>query len=462
MSSDSFVVRNPATGEAVVERAFATGADVARVLDRATAARRAWAAAPLSERIAGVTAFVDAFMAHKQAAADEITAQIGRPVKWAPGEVGGFEQRARHMLSIAEESLADVIPAPIDGFDRRIVRRPHGVVLVLSPWNYPLLTAVNAVVPALVAGNVVILKHSDQTPLCAERFSAAAAAAGLPAGVLQHVHASHAAVAEMVADDRIDHVCFTGSVGGGHAVQAAAAQRFIGVGLELGGKDAAYVRPDADLDFTCGNLVEGAMFNSGQSCCGLERLYVHTDVYDRVLEGLAAALGDWTPGSPTDPSIWMGPVARVRNAQSIRAHVDAALAAGARDLVAPSSDDDRATAFVQPRILIDVDHSMDVMREETFGPVLGVMRVSSDAEAIAAINDSQFGLTASVWSADAAATGRIAGALDVGTVFLNRCDYLDPALAWVGVKNSGRGVTLSTLGYGALTRPQSLHFRLRG
>lgn len=457
----TFTVLNPATGAPVVERPFAPPAEVDRVLDRAAAGRRSWAGRPLAERIQAVTAFVDAFLAGRAAAAEELTAQIGRPCRWAPGEVGGFEQRARHMLSIAPEALADTTPAAVDGFERTIRHVPHGVVLVLSPWNYPLLTAVNAIVPALVAGNVVILKHSDQTPLCAERFTAAGAAAGLPPGVLQHVHASHPAVAGMVADDRVDHVCFTGSVGGGRAVQAAAAHRFIGVGLELGGKDAAYVRPDADLDFTCPNVLEGAFFNSGQSCCGLERLYVHDAVYDDVVARLAAGIADWSPGDPTDPTTAMGPVVRLRNAQSIRAQVDAALAAGARDLVAPATADDPTTAFVQPRVLIDVDHRMEVMREETFGPVLGVMRVRSDAEAIAHINDSAFGLTASIWSTDTEAAHRLAPALDVGTVFLNRCDYLDPALAWVGVKASGRGVTLSTLGFGALTRPQSLHFRLR-
>ena len=461
MSDSIFRVTDPATGELVVERPFATESEVHAALDRARAARRAWAAAPLAERITAVTAFVDAFVADRAAAAEEITAQMGRPARWAPGEVGGFEQRARHMLSIAESSLADIVPEPVAGFDRRIVRRPHGVVLVLSPWNYPLLTAVNAVVPALVAGNVVLLKHSDQTPLCAERFTAAARAAGLPAGVLEHIHASHPQVARMVADDRVDHVCFTGSVTGGRIVQQAASERFIGVGLELGGKDAAYVRPDADLDFTAPNLVEGAMFNSGQSCCGLERLYVHTDVYDAVVERLAAALSDWQPGDPRDPGTWMGPVVRPRNADAIRQQVRAALAAGARDLVPPAQPDAPGSAWVQPRILLDVDHGMAVMKEETFGPVLGVMRVRSDAEAIAHINDSPFGLTASVWSSDSAAAHSMSAALDVGTVFLNRCDYLDPALAWVGVKASGRGTTLSSIGYDALTRPQSLHFRLR-
>ena len=461
MSDSVFRVLDPATGSVVVERPFATEREVHAALDRAQGARRSWAATPLTQRIAAVSAFVDAFMAERAAAAQEITAQMGRPTRWAPGEVGGFEQRARHMLSIAEASLADQVPDPIAGFDRRIVRRPHGVVLVLSPWNYPLLTAVNAVVPALVAGNVVLLKHSDQTPLCAERFSATARKAGLPSGVLEHIHASHPHVARMVADERVNHVCFTGSVTGGRIVQQAAGDRFIGVGLELGGKDAAYVRADADLDFTAPNLVEGALFNSGQSCCGLERLYVHTDVYDAVLERLAGSVESWRPGDPTHPDTWMGPVVRPRNAQAIRAQVDAALAAGARDLVPPTTPDTPGSASVQPRILLDVDHQMTVMREETFGPVVGVMRVRSDAEAIAHINDSAFGLTASVWSADADAAHAMSAALDVGTVFLNRCDYLDPALPWVGVKASGRGVTLSSLGYAALTRPQSLHFRMR-
>lgn len=461
MATATFTVVDPATGDVVVERPFATDAQCHAVLSRAAAAARSWALTPLPERIRAATAYVDAFMAGREEAAAELTAQMGRPTRFAGGEVGGFEQRARHMISIAEDALMDVVVEPISGFERRICRRPHGVVLVLSPWNYPLLTAVNAVVPALVAGNTVVIKHSDQTPLCAERLSAAARHAGLPEGIVQHIHASHDSVARMVADDRVDHVCFTGSVAGGRAVQRAAADRFIGVGLELGGNDAAYIRADADLDFTVPNVLEGALFNSGQSCCAVERLYVHDSVYDAVLERIPAALAPWRPADPRNPNTWMGPVVRASNAASIRRQVEAALSAGARDLVAPDPKPGPTQAYVAPRILVDVTPEMEVVSEETFGPVLPIVRVASDAEAVRQINDSPYGLTASLWTSDVDAARALAPQLAVGTVFLDRCDYLDPALAWTGVKASGRGVTLSTLGFHALTRPQSIHFRLR-
>lgn len=463
-SSDPRVqrTRSPATGDVVVERVLATPADLETVLARAEAARRDWARRPLAERIALVSGLVDAFVARKAEIAQGITDQMGRPIRWSAGEVGGFEDRARHMLAIAEEALAPVVPAPKPGFLRRIERVPLGTVLVLSPWNYPYLTAVNAVVPALVAGNAVILKHSDQTPLAAEEIVAAGTAAGLPAGVLQFVHMSHELTAAAVGDARIHHVCFTGSVAGGHAVVRAAKDRFVGIGLELGGKDAAIVRADADVAFAAANVVEGALFNSGQSCCGVERVYVHADIWDSFLEAAVAAVGDWTLGDPRDPAPWLGPMVRPRNAELVRQQLAAAAAAGARGLVDPSSFPAAAQggAWLAPQLMVDVDHSMELMREETFGPVAGIMKVASDAEAVRLANDSRYGLTASIWSRDVEAAAALSRELEVGTVFLNRCDYLDPGLAWTGVKDTGRGATLSVLGYHELTRPRSIHFRL--
>jgi acyl-CoA reductase-like NAD-dependent aldehyde dehydrogenase len=333
------------------------------------------------------------------------------------------------------------------------------VVFVIAPWNYPYLTAVNAVVPALLAGNAVILKHSAQTPRAAERF--AEAFAGLPEGVFQHLHLSHQGALGLVANEAIDFVAFTGSVPAGHAVSQAAAERFIGLGLELGGKDPAYVRPDADLDHAIENLADGAFFNSGQSCCAIERIYAHESVYEPFVEGVAAAARAYRLGNPLDPDTNLGPMVRTAAADLVRAQTAQALASGAKALVDPAGfpAGQDGTPYLAPQVLVDVDHSMAVMTEESFGPVVGVMKVASDEEAIALMNDSPFGLTAAIWTSDEAAALAIGDRVNTGTWFMNRCDYLDPALAWTGVKDSGHGISLSSLGFSALTRVKSFHLR---
>ncbi|MCO4762379.1 MAG: aldehyde dehydrogenase family protein [Myxococcales bacterium] len=454
---------SPIDGSVYVERALATRADLDRVLDSAVTAQVTWRNTPLAERIAAVTRFVASFTANIDTLADELTWQIGRPSSQAAGEIRGFEERARHMLSIAEESLKDMPAAEKDGFVRFVRREPLGVVFALAAWNYPYLISVNAVVPALLAGNTVVLKQSDQTLLCAERFTEAGKAAGLPDGVLQHLHMSHGLVADAVQDPRVAHVAFTGSVGGGEAVHRASAGRFIAVGLELGGKDPAYVRADCNLPHAIESLVDGAFFNTGQSCCGIERIYVHRDVYAQFVAGYVELVKGYKLGDPRDPETNLGPVVRARNAASITAQIDAAIAAGARGLIDPAHFPaaKAGTPYLAPQVLVDVDHSMEIMTEETFGPVVGIMAVDSDDEAIALMNDSRYGLTASIWTSDMDAALRIGDQIETGTFFMNRCDYLDPALAWVGVKDSGRGCTLSSVGFEHLTRPKSYHLRVK-
>jgi acyl-CoA reductase-like NAD-dependent aldehyde dehydrogenase len=455
---------SPIDGRVLVERPLATPAALDRALTLAQRAWRDWRREPLEARMAAVARMLDHIEAHAPALAEELTWQMGRPLRASPGEIAGFLDRGRTMLRLAPEALAPIELPPKPGFTRSITRESLGVVLVLSPWNYPWLCTVNVLVPALIAGNTVLLKHSDQTPLVAERLTEAARAAGLPEGVLTHLHMGHDLVADAVRDSRVAHVAFTGSVPGGRAVHAAAGGTFKTVGLELGGKDAAYIRPDADLDFTVENVVDGAFFNSGQSCCAVERVFVHHDVFDEVADRVASLVRTYVLDDPTLPATTLGPVVRVRNAEAITAAVSAALADGARPLVAPHhfpAATERGLPYLAPTVLIDVSASMAIMREETFGPVIGLMPVAGDDAAIRLINDSPYGLTASVWSADADAAARIGAELDVGTVFLNRADALDPELAWVGVKDSGRGVTLSRLGYEPLTRPKSYHFRLR-
>ncbi len=453
---------SPVDGRVLVERARADEREVAAALGAARGSQRAWRRRAVAERAALVARAVEAFEARGPAIAEELTRQMGRPIAHSPGEVRGFAERARHMLAIAEEVLEDVVPAPRAGFLRFVRREPLGVVLVLAPWNYPYLTAVNAVVPALLAGNAVILKHSEQTPLAAERFGEAFAAAGLPRGVFQFLHCDHDAVARMIRSPEIDFVAFTGSVEGGHSVQRAAAERFIGTGLELGGKDPAYVRPDAPFEHTVENLVDGAFFNAGQSCCGIERIYVHRSVYDRFVEAFVAKVKEYRLGDPLDPASTLGPLARARAADFVREQTAEAVASGARALIDPRgfAADRPGTPYLAPQVLVDVTHGMRVMSEESFGPVVGIMPVADDAEAVVLMNDSRYGLTASIWTADADAALALGAEIETGTWFMNRCDYLDPALAWTGVKDSGRGVTLSRLGYEVLTRPKSYHLRV--
>jgi acyl-CoA reductase-like NAD-dependent aldehyde dehydrogenase len=460
--SNTLKTISPADNRVYVERTLATGAEVARALAAARAAQAAWKHVPVAKRAAAVERFVAAFEAKSSGIAEEISRQMGRPIKYSPGEVRGLAERARYMAGVAGEALADLRVEPKAGFTRFIRHEPLGIVFVVAPWNYPYLTAVNAVVPAILAGNAVILKHSHQTPLCAERFAEAFAAAGLPEGVFQYLHLSHDESERIIAGDAVDFVAFTGSVDGGHAVQRAAAGRFVGTGLELGGKDPAYVRADADLDHAVENLVDGAFFNSGQSCCGIERIYAHADVYDRFVDGFAELTRKYVLGDPLDPATTLGPMVRASAADFVRGQIAEAVGKGARALIDPGSFkmSKEGTQYLAPQVLVGVDHSMRVMSEESFGPVIGIMKVVSDDEAVRLMNDSQYGLTAAVWTADEAAAVAIGDRIATGTWFMNRCDYLDPALAWTGVKDSGRGCTLSRLGFAALTRPKSFHLRI--
>jgi acyl-CoA reductase-like NAD-dependent aldehyde dehydrogenase len=453
---------SPVDGRVFVERPLQTPIDIDRALDSARHAQPAWAALTLAARCELLSKAVDAFVSKAKDIAGEITWQMGRPLSHAPGEVRGFEERARHMLAIAPQALAAIRPDDKAGFQRQIKRVPLGVVAVVAPWNYPYLTAVNAVLPALIAGNAVVLKHSHQTPLCAERFGEAFAGAGVPVGVFQYLHLSHADTSLLMGDPRIATVCFTGSVAGGRAVVAATAAGFATSGLELGGKDPAYVRADANLAHAIDTLTDGAFFNAGQSCCGIKRIYVAAPRYEEFVAGVVDLTYKYRLGSPLDPQTTIGPVVRAAAAASVRAQVHDAVARGARQLIDQASfaASVPGTAYLAPQVLVDVDHSMPIMREETFGPAVGIMKVASDEEALRLMNDSDFGLTAAIFSTDTARAEALGDALETGTVFLNRCDYLDPALAWTGVKNSGRGCTLSRVGFEQMTRPKSYHFKV--
>jgi acyl-CoA reductase-like NAD-dependent aldehyde dehydrogenase len=453
---------SPVDGRLYAERTPASAAEIDAALERSRAAQLAWRETSIAERAALMERFCLEFEKRGTEIATGLAWQMGRPIRYGPNEVRGTLERARHMSAAAAGALADLDAGPKPGFRRFIRREPLGVVFTVAAWNYPYLIAVNSVVPALMAGNAVLLKHSAQTPLCGEMFAACFAAAGLSAELFQALHLSHEDTERVIRDPRIDFVAFTGSVAGGRAVQRVAAERFLGVGLELGGCDPVYVRHDANLGHAIENIVDGAYFNSGQSCCGLQRIYVHESLYEPFVRGALGLIRQYRLGDPLDPETTLGPVVRTAAADAVRAQTRAAVAAGARPAIEerefPRSE--AGTPYLAPQLLLDAPPESAVMREEIFGPVAGVMRVRSDAEAVRHMNDSAFGLTAAVWTSDAAAAERLGAQVHTGTFFMNRCDYLDPALAWVGVKDSGRGCTLSVVGYEHLTRPKSFHLRV--
>jgi acyl-CoA reductase-like NAD-dependent aldehyde dehydrogenase len=454
---------SPIDGSLYLERPYASTSEISEAVSLAKAAQKVWRKVPLGERVELCRQFADVLLDQKDQLGLEITMQMGRPIRYTPNEIVGMAGRVVAMCDMAEDALADIQLAAKDGFHRFIRREPLGVVFAIAPWNYPYLTAVNTVIPALIAGNTVILKHSPQTPLVAERFAEAFEQVGLPKGVFQYLHLTDSDAQSLVGNDEIDFVAFTGSVATGLKVQGAASTAVKGIGLELGGKDPAYVRSDADLAFAVENVLDGALFSSGQSCCAVERVYVHADLYDAFVDGVVALARTYVLANPLDTATSLGPMVRTQSADFVRAQISEAVSQGAKSLIAEEEFylSKPGTPYLAPQILVDVNHAMRVMSEESFGPVVGIMKVHSDEEAISLMNDREFGLTASIWTKDEQAALAIADQLESGTVFMNRCDYLDPELAWVGVKNSGKGCTLSRVGYEHLTRPKSYHFRVK-
>ena len=453
---------SPVDGSTLASRELATPSQIEAVLHKAADSQKIWRTTPIAERAAVIERMVQVMERDALESATELTWQMGRPVRYTPNEIlRGFQERARYMSSIAASNLSDIATPQVDGFTKWIRREPLGTVLVVAPWNYPYLTAVNSIVPALLAGNTVVLKHASQTMLCAERLQAAFDAAGLPAGVFQHVHASHSSVDSMIKDSRINFVVFTGSVDGGTSMERSAAGKFIGVATELGGKDPSYVRADADVNYAIGENVDGAFFNSGQSCCAIERIYVHEHVYDNFVEGFVDATRAYVLGNPLQNDTTIGPMVNTAAADFVRNQIANALGAGARALVTEHdfAASQPATPYLGPTVLVDVDHTMSVMRDESFGPVIGIVKVRSDDEAVALMNDSQYGLTASIWTNDLEVATALGNRIETGTVYMNRCDYVDPHLVWTGVKNTGRGIALSSRGFDPYVRLKSFHLR---
>jgi acyl-CoA reductase-like NAD-dependent aldehyde dehydrogenase len=459
--SDELICISPIDGSEYARRPLHSDVEVDDIIARARRAQRDWSRLPLAQRCGIVARFVDAMETLNPEIVPELAWEMGRPVRYG-GELRSLLERVNGMLSLAGRALAAEVVECGERIRRRISHEPVGLVLVIAPWNYPFLTAANTIIPALVAGNAVLLKHATQTLLAGERFAQAFQMAGLPDGLFQNLFLSHEQTARLLASGVVGHATFTGSVEGGRAIERAAAGSFTSLTLELGGKDPAYVRADADLSAAVESLVDGAFYNSGQSCCGIERIYVDEQVWQPFLDKFVDGVRQYRLGNPLDPDTSLGPMSSPRLAEQVRRQIAEAIHAGAEPHVEPQlfPADKPGSAYLMPQVLTAVHHGMDVMRNESFGPVVGLMPVRTDEEAVRLMNDSPYGLTASVWTSDVEASERLASELEVGTVFTNRCDYLDAALAWTGAKNSGRGASLGRYGYESVTRPKSFHLRM--
>jgi acyl-CoA reductase-like NAD-dependent aldehyde dehydrogenase len=451
----------PIDNSIYVERDYASSDDIENTINLSKKYFTQWKQTSLSERKKIISLFVDSFLKNSLEIEDQLCRQMGRPITQCSGEMRGFEERARYMIEKSDQALKNIISKKDDEFDNFISKDPLGTIFIIAPWNYPYNTSVNSVVPSLLSGNCVILKHSSQTPLCAEQLDKAAKSSGLPEGIFQYLHLDHASTSRIIADNRIDHVLFTGSVSGGRQVKKAIGERFINAGLELGGKDPAYVRKDCNLAHAIENLADGAFYNSGQSCCGIERIYVDNAIYDDFIEGMKDFSEKYVLDDPLKKETNLGPVVRLTAAKFIREQIKDAVSKGATDIISKENFKivEDSNCYVSPSVLINVNHSMSFMMDETFGPSVGIMKVADENEAAQLMNDSPYGLTACIWTSDKEFALSFGKKINTGTFFMNRCDYLDPGLAWTGVKDTGTGVTLSVLGFDHVTRTKSYHLR---
>ncbi|KAL8712920.1 MAG: hypothetical protein Q9220_002778 [cf. Caloplaca sp. 1 TL-2023] len=463
MSTAVLTTISPSTNTPIISRNELAESDIVLLPATSTEAFNNYRLTPLKQRQAIVSTALKVLNERQDDLARELAEQMGRPIAYGAKEITTAVMRGNYLLKVSDDALKDTEGDPESGFKRYIRKLPVGPVLILFAWNYPYLILVNSLIPALLAGNSVILKPSPQTPTIAEHIHDIFLKAGLPRNVIQYFHCGSMKKLEgIVRSPQVRLVCFTGSVAGGLAVQRAAADRFVPVGLELGGKDPAYVRADVDIKWAAAEIVDGAVFNSGQSCCSIERVYVAETIHDEFITAVQEELRGYKLGDPLDKGTNVGPVVSKRAAGVINAHIQDALSKGASNAT-PENQSFRHPPsggnYVSPTVLTGVTHDMDVMNEETFGPIIPVMKVGDDQEALRLMNDSEFGLTASIWTADIPTGEQLAQEVEAGTVFVNRCDYPSPDLAWTGWKNSGKGVSLSKFGFEQFVRLKSFHLK---
>jgi len=459
----SFDIVSPVDGSVYATRSYASRSEVMAAAARARKALAGWRTTAFEDRVKLVKAFLVEIGNRRDTLAEMVTWQMGRP-SWQADETGRLLANGDVLVDDAAKVLKPSVIHQEENIRRAVELDPVGLCFSICAWNYPVAMASSLVTAPLLMGNVVLLKHAPQTALIAEVFAEAARAAGLPEGVYQSLHIAHADAEALIGSGLVDMVQFIGSTRGGQAVYDAGRGTFVRYGLELGGKDPVYIRADAPVEKIMDDLMEGSFGNAGQSCCSVERIYVHRDIHDRFVDCFTSATAKVEMGHPINDKPFFGPLVSAAAATRVNGLVEDAVAKGARQLM-PTGKSPLVTpggAYVEPQVLVNVDHSMAIMKDETFGPVIPIMAVDSDEQAVALMNDSDYGLTSAVWTQDIDRGLELGRQLESGMFYLNRCDHADMYLPWGGVKKSGIGRSYCEKGLEELVVPRSYHLRTLG
>jgi acyl-CoA reductase-like NAD-dependent aldehyde dehydrogenase len=448
---------NPATEELIKEVQEDSKASIQEKFEAAKTAQKAWAKVPLKERVACIAKFNELMLANADKIAAELTAEVGKPLDQAKGEINGGVGRSQYFVDNSEKYLADEWAVAEGGTKEKIVYEPLGVIANISAWNYPILVGINVFVPALIGGNAVLYKPSEFSTLTGQNIAEMLWDAGVPKDVFQLVIGAKDA-GEALLDLPLDGYFFTGSYKTGKYIAERAAGKLVPVGLELGGKDPMYVCDDVDVKAVAASGVEGAFYNNGQSCCAVERIYVHEKVYDEFLEAFVEEAKAMKMGSPTEEGTFLGPLTRPQQAEVLADQVADATSKGAKLLLGGNATDGTGFYF-EPTVLTNVNHDMKVMMDESFGPIIGIQKVKDDAEAIQLMTDTAYGLASSVFTPDQSRAEKIMAEMNSGTVYWNCCDRVSPTSPWSGRGHSGLGSTLSHHGIRAFVQPKAYHLR---
>lgn len=450
-------IHNPATGALIAELPADDAASVATKAALARAAQKAWAATPLAERQACIQRFKTGVLAELDSLAALMTGETGKPITMSRNELNGLMARIDFFVDEVDDEQATETVFIDAGMTEQIEHTPLGVVANISAWNYPWFVGGNVFIPALLTGNTVLYKPSEYAAQTGLAMARLLHAAGVPEHAFITLIGGGEVGAALLAQ-KIDGLFFTGSHATGARIMEALGPRLVKVQLELGGKDPTYVCDDANAQTAAESLADGAMYNTGQSCCSVERIYVHESIYDAFVTAFSATVKTFTLGDPTSDSTYIGAVTRAPQLEVLEAQVADAKAKGARLLTGGTRLPGPGNWF-EPTVLADVDHTMTLMREESFGPVIGIQKVTGDAQAVALMNDTRYGLTAGIFTRDEARAKAVLAQVNAGTVYWNCCDRVSPRLPWSGHGDSGVGLTLSTYGIQAFTRPKAWHLR---
>ena len=448
---------NPANGRVIAELPKDTAASVTAKYRAARAEQPHWAAMPLAARLAAIRRFREEIVRETERLAAVLTSEVGKPIRQSRNELNGLLGRIDFFLAAADGTLAPRQVHDEGGMREVISHEPLGVIANISAWNYPYFVGANVFVPALLAGNAVLYKPSEYATLTGLEIGRLLHLAGIPQDVFAVVVGA-GEVGRAVLAQPVDGVFFTGSYGTGARIAHEVGPRMVKLQLELGGKDPTYVCEDVDVAAAAASLADGAMYNAGQSCCSVERIYVHAKIHDAFVDAFVAEVRGFRLGDPTSEDTYIGPLTRAPQLDLLERQVADAKDKGAKLLIGGA----RLPApghWFQPTVFSHVDHSMELMREESFGPIIGIQKVEDDDEAVRLMNDTEYGLTAGVYTKDEARARGILASVRAGSVYWNCCDRVSPRLPWSGVGHSGVGLTLSTYGIETFTRPKAWHLK---